>query len=746
MQTVFSPGRAFQASRSNGVTSLPSSFGPDLTTQGGSIRAQELITSERAIELAYRESFYRCSNHDNKMYDFNGRMIKPGRVGITQQFLGATQPSVYVPLDQRRPSAPYRLPRVIVNSFTGMTFGHGRWPKIRVIGDPKTQDFAEALVKVQRLPTLMITARNLGGSCGSVGLAWSFHHGRPRTTLHNAKSIFIHAWLDKEDNEPEHVSEIYQYPKDEWDPEKRSYVRNFYWHRRDWTTYADIIYDDVLVVPKEEPPWSIKEAIVHDDGFCHFVWIKNLAEEGDDAIDGQPDYAEQYENFGTMDVLNSVVTRGGILNLDPTLKLKMDPEIVKRHGIRKGSDNAIVTGLDGDASYMEIGGQGITAGNELCEKERKQILEVAQCVSPNPDTMAAAGSSSVALKMIYAPMLSKCDILRDNYGDGILKLLRQQIASARKRMLDEDGLPLVAIEIDDDGIERRAVRVLSLPPRVTSKEVFDAEGNPTGETEEVLEDRYPGKGGDLELEWGPYFKDTEDDKQKRVATLATAAGSKLMAEKSAVELTAAAYGLDPHEEWQNLADQKAADSAAQAAMFPGYGGEVGDMNELPPGAAPAEEPAAEEAPKGEQPNPDVTVPANTLEISPSMITGAMQIVQAVAQGALPRDSAIGIFQALYGFDKPRAALLLGSAGTPTPTQANPVMQGAPEEVVPGAEEAVPPPGGTTPAPPPPGAPPAAPQGETGIFTAPGERPPSEAPGDPLAMFVPGEDRPEERKG
>lgn len=662
MASVFSPGSAMPAMQKSGVTFLGSSFGLDNTTMGPGFNAHGVVNSQRMRELEFRESFYTCTIHDTKMYDFNGRMMRPGPVSVTQQFIGSAMPSTYVPLDQRRPSSPYRLPRVIVNSFTSMVFGHGRFPTIKVVGDPKTQDFSEALIKAQRLSTVMIQARNIGGSVGTVGLAWRFDEsGRPRTTVHNGKYLHVHSWDDREAFIPEHVSEIFQYPKDEWEPTKKQYVRNLYWHRRDWTPVSDVAFEDIKVTA-ENPIWKIdpENSVRHDDGFCHFVWIRNLPDDCD-SIDGLPDYAELYENFNTIDILNSVVARGGVLNLDPTLVLKMDPDIVQRHGVRKGSDNSLLVGLAGGANYLELSGTSVSAGNELCAKERKQALEVAQCVSPDPDTIAAAGTSSLAMKMIYAPMLGRCDILRDQYGElGVVRLLEQQINSARRRMLDDDGNPVYEVETGEDGVDRKIKYVVSLPPRVITEDAYDDAGSPTGETFTRYEDRTPGQGGDIECNYPPYFKETADDRQKNIATLTAAAGGKaVLGLKTAVELAAASYDRDPIEEWTAVAKGIQADKQSQQEMFPPIGGQVDHIDELPPGAD-------ELSPMG----PGAST-STVDDVPPAVLKSVFDLVKSVAAGEFPRDSAIGILTTLYKLDQTAAQAVLGTAGTQLPTQPNP---------------------------------------------------------------------------
>lgn len=609
-QTVYPPMRAFPTVRGrNGIYAV-SSFGVEATTFGPDFRVHSITDGPRARELEFRQRYYKCTQHDGKLFDFNGCATRPG-LPITQPFIGSSMPTFYVPLSQRRPHDPYRLARLIVNSFTTLVFGHGRWPAIRVVGDNVTQDFAEALVKAQRLPSKMILARNLGGSTGTVGLSWRYWEGKPRVQVHNAGRLHVHEWEDREELIPAHVSQVFKSKVEEYDPKKREYVQVDYWNRRDWTPTAEIGFVPVRATG-QPPEWVIDDegqTFIHNDGFCHFVWIQNVPDD-EDSIDGLPDYADVYENFDALDVLNSVLHKGGTLNLDPTLKLRMDPELVKRGGVKKGSDNAIVTGETGDASYMELSGSSISAGNELFKRERSQALEVSQCVVPDPDTVAAAGTSSVAIKAIYALMLNKGDLMRETYGLGVERLLEQQIKSAKRAMSAQVPTPIdpfaleEGYEVDVPEGEETAeeVAMVELPPRIEEYPEEGPDGQPTGNMLTRAVERVPGEGGDVELTWPPYFKPTADDQQKEANTLVAAAGAKpVLSHQSAVERMSASYGLDPNEEWAKVQAQVKQDKAAEEKMFPSPAGE------MPTGASP------EEIARGEEP----TKPPTHVWIGPS---------------------------------------------------------------------------------------------------------------------------------
>ena len=576
--------------------SVVSAYGLDQTHLGPQFPALEIVSSLRATELEFRARYYKCRQHDWKVFDWNGTMRRPERFP-TQPLIGNAMPDFYVPLNQRRPQTPYRLARTIVGAFTTLIFGHGRWPSI-LSDDPETQDFAEILVKEAKLKTKMIRARNLGGASGTVGLSWGFVDGKPRVRVHESRHLHVLEWADEDEFIPAHVVELYQYPKDIWNAAKKKNERRFFWHRRDWTTNADISFIPCEVTSENPDYWQIDESKSeqHNDGFCHFVWVQNLPDDEVTTIDGQPDYAELYEQLDAVDIINSVNTGGVVKNLDPTLKLKMHREDVAGAVIRKGSDNALTVGVDGDASYMELSGSAVSAGHEAIRIQREQALETCQCVVPDPNEVAGGATSSVALKIVYAPMLSKGDIMRDQYGEAIITILEGMINSARKRnvgqvvqepTLDSDGIEVMD-EVTGQPVLTPVEYWLDLPPRVEKQEVLDDAGNPTGEIETHYYPRKPGNGR-LKCEWPDYFKPTETDRSQQAGSLVTASGGKpIMSQQTAAEHLATSYQRDPTEEWSRIRTEAMQAAASQAEMFPGPGGEVDSYDQLPDGAEPME--------------------------------------------------------------------------------------------------------------------------------------------------------------
>jgi hypothetical protein len=486
----------------------------------------------------------------------------------SQPLITGEQLPWYTPLKDRRPSLPYRIGRVIVRAFTGMLFGDKRFPELDVLGDFEASDFASALVKESKLPTRMVHARNLGGSTGSVCLSWCFYNGKPKIRVHNAKNIHVHAWVDRDDLLIRHASQVLLFDKDEYDQKEQRIVKNYYWFRRDWTPNADIIFHEVPYDSKVDPVWYPDESrtVIHNDGICHLLWIQNTPSEED--IDGEEDYHGLYDKMDMIDLLGSTAGKGTILNLDPTLVLKMDPDIAPRAGVRKGSENALYVGTDGGASYMEMAGSGVASGMSVLAELRRSLLEEAECVIPDPNTIAASGTSSIALKVVYTPMLSKCNIYRDQYGPPIQYLMQCMLEVARARMNKRIMLPNGTV----------LQETISVQPRV--EHVVEEQEDGSIVTNTKLVARTPGNSSEVDLAWGEYFVATSLDKHELAGTLQVASGGKpFLSPRSATELFAKTMGNDPEEEWKRmqLAAQEAAakENELDKDMFADVDGSMG---------------------------------------------------------------------------------------------------------------------------------------------------------------------------
>ncbi len=681
----------------------------------GDARGRFILDSDRFKSLDRKQSYFDCTQHDFKKYDFDGRIINANSGGVVQ----ATQPLIgekagyYVPLRARRPSTPYRLPRVITTSFTGLLFGDQRFPTLSVPTDPKTQDYLGCISTVASLPVRMIQARNLGGSMGTACLSWAYVDGKPRVRVHNAKYIHVHEWDDRDEFIPRHVIECYQFTKQEWDPQKRRLVTVTYWHRRDWLPNLDLVFLPTRVQQGIEPTFipDFQKSVQHNDRLCHFVWIQNLPS---DDIDGHSDYEGLYDNFDTLDCMLSVLTKGATLNLDPTVVLKLDPDAINSAGVRKGSENALVVGEDGDAKYMELVGSSITAGINLFNRKRETTLEVAQCVLLDPDKAAAQGVSSVAQKMVYTPMLGKSDILREQYGSGLKRLTEPMVVVAQRASKS------TVIVIDPETMKEVEERqVVILPPKVKKTP------SPVPGEDDIIKliPREPGEGTEVDPQWPPYFQPTPQDKQMQGAMLFQGSGQQaFIPVQTAVEEAAKLFGRDPDAEWTKMQSQQDEAEGKQNQMFAdatgAAGGKVQHTTPLAGGGqmtrtvAPPPPPSIPDAPPPSESSESSESPP--IPITPAAVMGIITVNEArksLGLEPMPEPDghlSLAAFQAKYANPIAQAAnAQLGKVGT-TPAGAPPAGPGGGQGGPPKPPPKPPAPGGLSGAPGAPPGPPGAP--------------------------------------
>ena len=337
-----------------------------------------------------------------------------------------------------------------------------------------------------------------------------------------------------------------------------------YLYRRIITDQDDTVYKPVKLEPAANLAWQIESTAEHGLRVFPGVWIQNkpvIEQE-----DGDPDCQGAWQSFDTIDRLLSQMNKALLLNLDPTLVLKIDPKELLAMGgsVRKGSDNALYVGSQGDAKYLEMIASGVEAGHKLVDRLKQNILDVTRCVLADPEKLSGAAQSAKAMEYIYAPMLEQADEFRSQWGDcGVIPILRLAEMMARKfhGVESQQGDKTVVLEID-------------LPKR--------ADGSP----------RVLGPGGWIRLKWGAYFSPTENDKNMQVTTILSAKTGELIDGDTAVNAAAPIFGVQDANAMIAKIEKQKADEAA--SMFD-------DLNTPPPPGADKNEAPNQPAGQGGKP-------------------------------------------------------------------------------------------------------------------------------------------------
>jgi hypothetical protein len=491
-----------------------------------------LINNDRRAALQVYESHLRGTQHENKNFTWDAEHMINGTASMFPV-------NGYVPLSKRRPSISKKTGKKITKKLTTMVFGHDRFPTIEIEGDDDAEDYVNELANVARIQTGMISARNKGGACGSVAISWGFKNGKPVVKVHSAAIVDVIEWQDYDERKPLKVIKCYDYEREVVKGDKIESKK--FWFVRYWDDQVEMTWRDLSDETAKLKTWAevtSPEVIQHGLGVCPVIWVQNIRD--DDDIDGESDFDGQLDEFDAIDCLASATQRGTISNVDPTLVIH-DKKKGNDGIIRKGSGFTIYS--ERGASYLTLNGDSVKSANEILEDLENSAYEEAEVVILDPNELSGAGVSAAALKTRYYPMLAKCDLLRTQYGDAIIEIMKALLESARRIGQSEE---------------------IKLEPRV----VKDTEENEDGDmiTKFTLVDRDPGKSSRISLKWPPYFPADWTDRKIGVETVKSATGDKaILSRESGLKLLATMLGInDIDEELERIrAEEDDQDSRAK---------------------------------------------------------------------------------------------------------------------------------------------------------------------------------------
>jgi hypothetical protein len=520
-------------------------------------KMRRLGMTERQQGLNSLWAWYRCANYAVRGMDWDGTQHTEGLDHEAIATAGFIPPGFIdaggatLPLKFRRPSAPYRLVKVIVDRFTGLLFSERRHPKLRVDGDPDTEDYAAAMADSARLWQQMILARTYGGAMGSVAVGFQFLNGKPIIEIHDPR--WTHPqFKDRATLKLYEVEKRFMYPVDKRDPLTGLFHTENYWYRRIINETSDILFKPAPVGDGEEPKWETDRSVDHNLGECPVVWIQNTPNQ--DGIDGDPDCLGIYDLCERIDQLLSQADASTSYNCDPTPWASTDANMPD---VQMGSRSVVKMPSGSSLNLLEHNGSGPKGATDLVDKFRALALEVAQCVLEHPEL---ANRTATEIERAFSSMLAKADVMREQYGErGVKPLMTMMTEAARK---------LGTGTVDAAGVIQR--QVVILPPRIMK----DADGNIQ---------RFPRKlgaeGSDLGTQWPGYFEPTPTDvvQSTQAATLAKTGG--LIDQEHATKFVADSFRVeDVPAMLKKIAAEKQAQQEQLEQMSMGAAGPESEMD------------------------------------------------------------------------------------------------------------------------------------------------------------------------
>lgn len=500
-----------------------------------SVSLAAICEGERFRGLDRLEAYYRATQDDSKMYDWDGRF---------QGYGGEADiaPGWFVPYKHRRPATRYDLARVIVKRLTAFIFGEDRFPGLRIDGDEDAEDYVQALAEVSRLSQRMAEARDLGGSVGTVCLSFGFVDGKPRIEVHNGKHCTVLRWADKSERRVAAAIKAYRFPR--WIIRDGKMRQVDFYAVRYWDEQTEIVWDPIPADIARQAGWwnAPKTSTKHATGICPFYWIQNTPDSVED--DGEPDYEGLPDLFDELNRLLSATTKGTRANVDPTLVMKADPAM-NDGAVKKGSDNVIWS--PGGADYLELTGQSQAAAEKQIAMLKQMALDSSGVVLADPEKLTGAAQSAAAMRMLYAPMITVANIRREQYGEfGIKPLMRDMLRMAKTLAATTVEVPDPA---DPSGAKTITRPAVILPKRKVEEEVETDEVDeelekPKREKQVTMVDREPGESEEIELAWKPDFPPTWADIKAATEAAQLANGKKpVISQRTSVQSVGELFGV-----------------------------------------------------------------------------------------------------------------------------------------------------------------------------------------------------------
>lgn len=597
--------------------------------------------TDRFQALDRYDAHYQCREYDHQIHDWTGRSADALETISPQAILpyGFTQPAVQdLAVRQKRPTAPRRMSRMVINRFTGYLFSESRLPDVRIEGDHDADAFIRAVFKRSRFWRAMHIARGYGGAMGSALVVTRLVQGVFRYKAISPKCVQEIVWEDQDEKIPAAVLIQYPFSQTEVSEETGRLVQVPYLYRRIIDADVDLTFQPVPLDGRALPRMEVDpdKSIVHGLGEFPGTWIQNVP--NDEGIDGYADCEGAYQMMDDGD--RQVAQQGFALNanMDPTLVLSRDPKTVKLGSfIHKGSNNALDVGPGGSATYLEYAGTALLASQAYVTENRQRILDLCQAVAPDPEKISGSAQSAKSIEFLYAPMLEAADVRRQQFGEAIERQASLTLRIARHALANPPSPSArVIFDLPD--------KIVMVDPDPTNPEIKPVQ---------TLTKHSPGQGGVPEVSWGPYFADTPLDVQTKVATLTNAYTGGVLDLETVTREMAALYDISDSDALLRriLEEQRAKQANLIGSFTTGFTSVEGEGQVAP------EEGSILLGSEGQGTGEEAKLSDQAL--AGPQIKAVKELVAEVVDGIIPRESAIAILVHLYSLTPEAAEQVVG---------------------------------------------------------------------------------------
>ncbi len=359
-----------------------------------------------------------------------------------------------IPLERRRPSAQYRLPRYIARWAARKLFAGRHIPKVRSRDKSDEEKITKLLSSIRLWPTMFEAAYR--GSVGSVAV--TFRVDEDKVGLKVWRAVWCSPVFDDFGN----LTQLRVHYCTSGAALRSiglsvAETNKNYWFIRDYNLNEEITYQPILdnewnpVKGFREPEQELLPVVTiqHNLGFVPGVWIANPG--GTQPPDGQSLWEDAIPNTIELDYILSqaargaryncapqLVTQGRIINLDGNSNLTRSPiDYLAFAAAERGENGATIGG--GDAKLLEMTGKGTEAALAIAEILKKYALEQVGVVQKDPGELPGPLSGR-AMEYLDQDAHDTAMQWRSTYGEGGAVPLLAKILRVLDPDIDVKGL------------------------------------------------------------------------------------------------------------------------------------------------------------------------------------------------------------------------------------------------------------------------------------------------------------------
>lgn len=412
----------------------------------------------------------------------------------------------FISIRDRKPRVVFAFARVLCSRLASKLVGSETFPTLIVEDDPESQMFFQLVSKLAMLQARLLEPMRRCLSSGAVFVRFNFVEGSLKLEHFNSKYCYPE-FAPNGELSSIRIQYVYESP-DERDTNGNPLKR---WYKLELGSLTDILFDNPPYKEGAQPVFEEKESVTHGLGYVQGQWFRTSEDKH------YPDgYSVIGDILGFVDSINYSLSQS-----DQAVAYNQEPQLVLNgleteemdHMIRS-STKAWHLGKEGTAEFLENSMTGVEAANELRDKMRLGIQDIARVVLMDPEKMVAHAQSGKALEILHAPMVELITELRPMI-EGQMRDLIMKIA-------------LTVLNLMQQGIDTG----MTIPPGWTPKSL------------------------NLTFQWPPIFPMTMMDLQQKVAVASSATGASIISRETATRWLAKDFGiLDVEEEIAKVAAQ-----------------------------------------------------------------------------------------------------------------------------------------------------------------------------------------------